>query len=241
MADFGQVWHRNKALPGFEAYDNYLNADFGQVWGKTKVFEGGYQNMPQDSANYCPAKGKPGSQLIGTKYGISAIGLAQYMKRCPTVAEVKNLTPERAREVAKNQYWNPVQGDRIKSQALAHLIFDITYGGSAGPLQVRQAINAIKGKETVKEFRSFTLSDKEIQLINSIPEKQLFGEIYKKRVDFYKGHTYQAGLTNRLNKLKEMYMQGMDITTKFAKRNFIQILVISGIVATGLYFLLRKK
>lgn len=242
MARFDHVWNKHIELDSSaDGEPGFLHADFGQVWSKTKVFEGGYQAMPGDIGNYCPAKGKPGSTIIGTKYGISAQGLAHYIKRCPTVQEMKSLTQEKAREVAKNQYWNPVKGDKIRSQAIAHLIFDITYGGSAGPLHVRQSINAIKGKDTVSEFKSFNLSDKEVDLINSIPEKQLFSEIYRRRKNFYQGSTYEAGLTNRLNKLKDMYMQGLDVTTAFAKRNFFPIIAVASLVGIGLYFALKKK
>lgn len=241
MEHFDSVWKRHKRLPDVHADGSYFNADFAPVWSGTKGFEGKYQAMAKDTANYCPAQGKPGSQLIGTNYGISAIGMAQYLKRCPTVAEMKNLTEPLAKKIAKQQYWDQVQGDKINSQALAHLIFDITYGSSYGPLHVRQSINAIKGPGTVKEFKSFTLSDPEIKQINSIDSKKLFSEIYKRRLQFYSGLTYGKGLTNRLNKLSDMYMQGMDTTMKFTQRNFIPLLVISGAFAVGLYFLLRKK
>ena len=216
-------------------------ASFSEVWKKTKGFEGGYQAMPKDSANYCPAKGKPGSQLIGTKFGISAIGMAQYKKKCPTVAEMKNLTEPEAMKVAKSQYWDQIKGDKIKSQALAHLIFDITYGGSSGPLQVRQSINTLAGKNTVKEFKSFTLSDDDINWINKLDEKKLFAEIYEKRLAFYSGSTYQEGLTNRLNSLKKLYFETLDVSAKFAKHNIGKILLITGIIGIALYLILKPK
>lgn len=244
MANFEKAWNFNKELPAYFVYDNepeYLNADFKPVWKNTKGFEGGYQAMEKDGANYCPAKGKPGSQLIGTNHGISAIGMAHYMKRCPTVAEMKNLTEAKAMEVAKSQYWDQVQADKIKSQALGHLIFDVTYGSSYGPLHVRQAINEIKGRDTVKEFKSFKLSDPEIDIINSVPERTLFNGIVKRRLQFYKGLPYEKGLTNRMNKLAGMYMTGMGNVAKFTNKHLLILLGVSAILGTGLYFLIRKK
>lgn len=181
-------------------------ANWEPVWSATDNFEAGYQAMVNDSANYCPAKGKPGSQLIGTNHGISAIGYAQYNHgKCPTVIEIKALQKSKAKTIAKQQYWDPIQGDKINSQAIAHLVFDFTFAGSSGTKQVRQAINAIKGPGTVKEFASFNLSDAEIKLINSIPEKTLFNKLVEIRRNFYQGNTFQTGLTNRLNKLAGMY------------------------------------
>lgn len=216
-------------------------ANFADVWKKTKGFEGGYQAMPKDTANYCPAPGKPGSTLIGTNHGISAIGYAHYLKRCPTIIEMKNLSEDKAREVAKKQYWDQVQGDKIKSQALGHLIFDITYGSSYGPLHVRQAINDIQGKDTVREYKSFTLSDAEIAQINKIPEKKLFEKIYEKRVNFYKGLPYEAGLTNRLNKLAKSYSDTMGTVAKVANKNIGLIIALIGVIGIGAYLVLRKK
>jgi lysozyme family protein len=241
MAEFGKAWNNHKKLPSYD-HDEFLNADFKPVWKGTKQFEGGYQAMPNDTANYCPAKGKPGSQLIGTNHGISAIGMASYIKRCPSVAEMKGLSESKAMEIAKKQYWDPIQADSIRSQAVAHLIFDSTYGsGSYGPLQVRQTINKIKGPGTVKEAKTFTLTSPEIDLINKIPEKQFFTELYNRRVQFFKGMTFEKGLTNRVNKLKDMYMQGVDMALKATKRHWVPLILISGLIATGLYFALRKK
>ncbi len=216
-------------------------ANFGEVWKKTKVFEGKYQAMPKDSANYCPAQGKPGSTLIGTNFGISAIGLAQYLGRCPTVVEVKGLQEGLAQKVAKKQYWDQIQGDKIKSQALGHLIFDMTYGGSAGPLQVRKAINNLAGKGTVNEFKSFKLSDNEINWINKLPEKKLFAEIYKQRIDYYKGHTYEKGLTNRLKTLASEYYSDLSTAAVTVKTNWLPIVIGLVGLGVGLYFVLRKK
>lgn len=55
-------------------------------------WEGGYVNDPQD----------PGGE---TKYGIS--------KRAHPGEDIKNLTPERALEIYKKDYWNPVGGDNL--------------------------------------------------------------------------------------------------------------------------------
>jgi lysozyme family protein len=243
MANFKKAWNVNKELPAYFIYDNepeYSNANFAEVWKGTKEFEGKYQNMPGDSANYCPAKGKPGSQLIGTKYGISAIGMAQYLKRCPTVAEMQNLSEPKAMEVAKKQYWDQVQADKIKSQALGHLIFDITYGSSYGPLHVRQAINAV-GNELIKEYKSFTLSNSEIDTINKLPQKPLFNEIVKRRLQFYKGLPYEKGLTNRTTKLANMYIGNIESVAKFTNKNLLILLGISAVIGTGLYLIIRKK
>ena len=212
-------------------------ANFNEVWSKTKSFEGGYQAMPGDSGNYCPSKNSAGSKLIGTNYGISAIGYAQYKGSCPTVAEMKNLNETTARDVAKKNYWDKIQGDKIHSQAIAHLIFDFTYGGSDGPKQVREAINQIKGANTVKEYRSFDLSNKEIDLINSINEKQLFDKLTAIRAKWYTGSTYEEGLTNRLNQLKAMYNNALGKVSRHQTLAAAATLLIIGSV---IFFVIKN-
>lgn len=219
-------------------------ANFLPIWKGTKGFEGGYQSLANDSANYCPAKGKPGSQLIGTNYGISALALGDYFHRCPSVAEVKNLTPEMAQRIAKTEFWDPIQGDNIKSQAVAHLIFDATYGsGSYGPQQAKKAINKIIGKDTVPETKTFSLTDREIELINKIPEKQFFKTMFDIRVKFFKGLEYEKGYLNRINTILNMYDAALKSTKKFAMNNVGKIFFAAGVIglSIGIIMYMRKN
>jgi lysozyme family protein len=210
-------------------------AIFEPIWKGTKGFEGGYQSLANDSANYCPAKGKPGSQLIGTNFGISAIALGDYFNRCPSVSEVKNLSPDLAKKIAKTEFWDDIQGDKIKSQAVAHLIFDSKYGsGSYGTLAAKQAINAILGTNTVKETKTEKLTDTEIELINKIPEKQFFKTLFDIRVKFFKGLTYEEGYLNRINKLLKMYETGLKSTKKFAMDNVGKIVFAAAAIGLGI-------
>lgn len=216
--------------------------DFAQIWNGTKGFEGGYQQLANDSANYCPAKGKPGSKLIGTKYGISAIAYGDYFHRCPTVDEIKNMSPELAQKIAKTKFWDPVQGDRINSQGIAHLVFDSVYGsGSYGPLQTRQAINKLMGAGTVKEFKSFSLSNDEVSKINNLPADRFFTTLSNIRKNFFKGMTYEKGYMNRMAKITAMYTNLMTHPVEVVKRHKSGLLIGVSVVAVGIgvFFLVR--
>lgn len=222
-------------------------ADFYQIWKGTKGFEGGYQQLANDSANYCPAKGKPGSKLIGTKYGISAIAYGDYFKRCPTIDEIKNLSPELAQKIAKAKFWDQVQGDKINSQPVAHLVFDSVYGsGSYGPLHTRKAINQLMGAGTVKEFKSFTLSNDEVNKINSLPANKLFKALSDIRKKFFRGLTYEKGYMNRMAKIIAMYSGVLSDPEKLIKQHKGGVLIAVTVLAIGVgtFFLIkayRKK
>ena len=62
-----------------------------------------------------------------TRYGIS--------KRAHPEVDPRNLSLESAKEIYRKEYWNPCQGDAIKSQLVAELLFD-----SAVNMGVSQAI-----------------------------------------------------------------------------------------------------
>ncbi len=220
-------------------------ANFDPIWNGTTGFEGGYQSLANDSSNYCPAKGMAGSQLIGTNHGISAILLGDYFHKCPAIADVKNLTQDQAKRIAKTKFWDVVQGDKIKSQAVAHLIFDATYGsGSYGPQQTREAINAIMGPKTVDVFKSFSLSDKEVALINEIDEQKFFKALFDIRVKFFKGLQYEKGYLNRINALLAMYDFSLKDSKKFAMDNVGKIIFAIGAIGLGIgiiMYLRRNK
>ncbi len=222
---------------------NRTMGSFSQIWTGTKGFEGGYQQLANDSANYCPAKGKPGSKLIGTKFGISAIAYGDYFKRCPTAEEIKNLSPELAQKIAKAKFWDPVQGDRIKSQPVAHLVFDSVYGsGSYGPLHTRQAINKLMGAGTVQEYKSFKLSDDEVSKINSLPDNKFFNALMEIRKNFFRGLTYEKGYFNRMAKIVAMYSAGFfSDTEEIVKEHKGGVVIGLTVIAfgVGVFFLIR--
>jgi lysozyme family protein len=207
---------------------------FAQIWTGTKGFEGGYQQLANDVANYCPAKGKPGSKLIGTKFGISAIAYGDYFHRCPTVDEIKNLNPELAQKIAKTKYWDPVQGDKIKSQPVAHLVFDSVYGsGSYGPLHARRAINKLMGPGTVKEYKSFNLSNDEVSKINSLPADKFFNTLMDIRKDFFRGLAYEQGYMNRMAKIISMYAGVLSHPEEVVKHHSGAAAIILGVIVVG--------
>jgi lysozyme family protein len=62
-----------------------------------------------------------------TRYGIS--------KRAHPEVDPRNLSLESAKEIYRKEYWNPCDGDMLKSQLVAELLFD-----AAANMGVNQAI-----------------------------------------------------------------------------------------------------
>lgn len=93
--------------------------------------EGGYQNRPDDSGNYACG------QLIGTNMGVSAVALRDWWNRCPTQAEMQNLTQQDAFNFYA-WYFDRYNCFRIESQQLAELIMNNTMGSPAGAARSEQ-------------------------------------------------------------------------------------------------------
>ena len=76
--------------------------------------EKGFQNNPNDPGNWIG--GFHVGRLVGTKYGITA-------KFFPDV-DIKNLTPERAKQIYFNHYWKPMELEGINNPEIVLQIFD---------------------------------------------------------------------------------------------------------------------
>lgn len=154
---------------------------FDSIVNKTFTFEGGFQQFPTDTANYNSL-----GELIGTNHGISATAYEQYLKRPPTVADVQAITTDIAKDVYKKLFWDKVQGDLINNDSIAHLVFDSNIGsGGTGLKQVRQALNAVAGKQVVQETTK-PLTIAEINVINALPQQQFFDKLKDLRLAFFK-------------------------------------------------------
>lgn len=87
------------------------------IWERLGISEGGWQANPEDKGNWTGGKVGVG-ELKGSKYGISA---ATYPNE-----DIKNLTPERAKEIFRTDWWLRLKMDRLPI-ALAYQIIDAAY------------------------------------------------------------------------------------------------------------------
>jgi lysozyme family protein len=126
-------------------------ADFDPAVAKTLIREGGarFTDNPDDRGG-------------ATKYGIS--------QRAYPGVDIPSLTEEQAKAIYRQDYWDKVSGDKVKSQAVAENIFDtavnmgattatklvqltleVGVDGKFGPDTLR-ALNAVDEKEFLAEF-----------------------------------------------------------------------------------------
>lgn len=118
------------------------------VFGLVVNIEAGYSVDPRDPGNFTPA-----GVLKGTKYGISAHAF-------PDV-DVKNLTVDGAKALAKPRYWDVIRGDQLHPW-LALLMFDSSY--NEGPEESIKHLQVSLGLATNGRFDGQTLMATELKI-----------------------------------------------------------------------------
>lgn len=114
--------------------------------------EGGYQAMPDDTGNYACG------QLVGTKYGVSAVAYSSWVGRCPSAAEMKAITEQTAFNFYSN-YFHKYNLYPIENQQFFELLANNTMGSPAGAARAEQralntlgypvAVDGARGPQTV--------------------------------------------------------------------------------------------
>ena len=165
-------------------------ASFIDAHKKVGKSEGGYTNNPKDNGNWVDGK------LIGTNYGISAPILKAYLGRPISISDMKTLTPKTASIIYKQNYWDKIDGDKLKNQSVALIIYDasVNHGLYATKNMVKNAL--------AKQNISFSQFDSKV--INKAKQKELFDDIYKERANRYqKGNpAFREGWMRRLEDIQ---------------------------------------
>tara|TARA_Y100000004_G_scaffold196600_1_gene267159 strand:+ start:913 stop:1506 length:594 start_codon:yes stop_codon:yes gene_type:complete len=185
-------------------------ADFVLAHKKVHKAEGGYSNNPNDSGNYVDG------YLVGSNFGISAPVLKNQLGKRPTVEDMRGLSPKLALLIYKNEYWNKIQGDYIKNQSVAHLLYDgaVNQGYSFMRSAIKKAV-----LEQGEEYEGINANQ-----INSLNQREFFYSVFRDRLDrYYSGKKeFRKGWIKRLNQIRF-------IPTRNAK-----YYLIGGILAIGL-------
>jgi lysozyme family protein len=117
---------------------------FDLVFPELMKHEGGYQNDASDPGNYTGGRIGVGS-LVGTKYGISAGAMSNYLGRPATVADMQGVTQEFAKPFFRDRYWNPVNADNLPL-GLDYAMADMSY--HSGPSRAVRNLQNTLGTPT---------------------------------------------------------------------------------------------
>ena len=150
--------------------------------------EGGYSDDPKDTGNYYNDK------FIGTNHGISAPILAEYLKREPTVEDMKALTTEQANEIYKVNYY-----DKYGIGELPNDVQEIAFHGV-----VNSGSHAIKVIQTLLGLEADgKLGPKTIEAMKTakFTKKEFKDALLEKYKTFSTWDTHGKGWTKRFENL----------------------------------------
>jgi lysozyme family protein len=177
-------------------------SNFDEAQEIVKLVEGGYSSDRKDKGNFVNTKW--GKRFVGTKYGISAPVLMDYLKRIPTKEDMMNLSYDVALDIYKNIYWDKQNLEKFCDQNIANIIYDGC---------VNQGVNGMKSiLRKVYNNNEIRISDEQnpfdisfITEINKVDPEKVFNEIRQEREVRYKSaSTYKKhgkGWLNRLNSI----------------------------------------
>lgn len=146
-------------------------ANFDIYYPVLLKYEGGYVDNPND---------KGGATNLG-------VTIAQWIKNGfdkdhdndIDKYDLKLITPEDAKPIAKSKYWDRVKGDDINSQSIAELLMDWAY--------MSGSVTAIKKiQELLKLSQDGVIGNKTLSAINSADSKVLFEQLKARREKFFK-------------------------------------------------------
>lgn len=167
-------------------------ASFEKFAGKLLVFEGGFVNHPQDKGG-------------ATKYGVILDTWKQYGYDKDgdgdlDVDDLKLITPQDAKRIAKKIFWDYFRADHIHNQSVAELIAD--WGYNSGRVTVARRVQRLLKLPVDGIFGPLTL-----KALNQTGQKQLFEAIKKDRREFIERiverdpsqRVFYKGWMNRIN------------------------------------------
>ena len=203
-------------------------ARFDLFFPKLMESEGGYQNDPSDRGNYvcadrgwakvinnqflCPKTGKR-ALSIGTNYGIAAPVLAKFLKRVPSVAQMKALNLATVKKIYKFRFWDVLKGDRIADQNVAEIFIDhsINRGRGNATKLLQKILNGL-GSKLVIDGAFGPLSLAAVNGTNAIDLYNMY------RIGRIKDYENLAALVPRLRKFLNGWINRVLSFPDFLKR-----------------------
>lgn len=173
----------------------------------------GNYNAYDSNGDFVPYKERKGKTLrSGTNMGISTAFLSGKLKRAVRPEEVKALTRLKVIGIYRKHFWDDVQGDRIKGQPVADIVFNArVLHGQYGKKLLQKTLNSL-GHDLTEDGKVGPLT---LSAINSTDPAQLVNGLLAIRTGFVKrlaakredNDEYLKGWLNRLARFKNTVIE----------------------------------
>jgi hypothetical protein len=220
-------------------------ADIKYITGFTEKWEGGLSRATTDTASKNPSpytyKGQTGWHTNkGITYG-SFKSLSAKLNYKDTADNFLNMPEDIWLKIAKNGYWDIINLDAVKSQAIANLMFSWQWGSGYSWRNRVQKYLVSKGINwSISDLKG--LPNKLNELSDKQGEKQTFDELLEQKKEFLLSLGQPAnekGWLRRLEDLKNYSYTLLGKTTEILKKNLIPTILITTALLVGSYILYK--
>lgn len=139
-------------------------ANFDKYAASLTTWEGGFGLTKNDAGGW-------------TNRGVTLDTYRQYIKADATPEDLKHMTEEQWRSIAKGRFWDACHGDEIKDQSIAEIIVDWCFNSGLGIIKKVQGIVGTKADGIVGPLT--------VGAINRWNPRRLHFEIKRARLAYY--------------------------------------------------------
>lgn len=208
--------------------------------------EGGLSSTTTDTASKNPSNcgngsnGKPyhtnkGIQWATFKALASKLG---YLATCDNFIKMPN---DIWAKIYKEGFWNPIQGDRIKNQAIANTFVEMAWGSGVGSnTSVKGAIPYLKNFFREKYNKSFDNITQIVDYVNELDDNSKTPELFEKLYDFrkslYVSFNQPSNIQGWINRLDAFYLLNKPYALSVKAKSTIAIGILLIVAGATLYY-----
>jgi hypothetical protein len=221
-------------------------AQYTNIISFIKDKEGGLSSATTDTASKNPSNcgngsnGKPYHTNKGVTWGTfkgssSKLG---YSASCDNFLKMPN---DIWGKIYKEGYWNPIQGDRIKNQAIANTFVEMAYMSGVGSnTSTRGAIPYLKNFFKSKYNKNFDTISQIVDYVNELDDKgqtpELFEKLYDFRKSLYTSFNQPSNIKGWFNRLDAFYLLNKPYALSTVTKSSIAVGILLIVAGATLYY-----
>jgi len=211
-----------------------------------KAKEGGLSSATTDTASNNPSNCGNGSngRPYHTNKGVTWStfkGLSSKLGYSATCDNFKKMPDDIWGKIYKDGYWNPMQGDRIKNQAIANTFVEMAWlSGVGSNTSTRGAIAYLKKFFKSKYNKSFDNITEIVDYVNELDNNGQTSELFEKLYDFrkslYTSFNQPSNLKGWINRLDAFYLLNKPYATSTKTKTTIAVGVLLIVAGATIYY-----
>jgi hypothetical protein len=221
-------------------------AQYTKIISFIKTKEGGLSSATTDSASQTPSNcgngsnGKPYHTNKGIQWATFK-GLASKLGYSATCDNFKKMPDDIWGKIYKYGFWNPMQGDRIKNQAIANTFVEMAWGSGVGSsTSTKGAIPYLKNFFKSKYNKNFSNITEIVDYVNELDDNGQTSELFEKLYDFrkslYTSFNQPSNLKGWINRLDAFYLLNKPYATSTKTKTTIAVGVLLIVAGATLYY-----